>query len=560
MAISTEIDFDYVNKIVHRHAAATTAIHTVNEAYTHIQDTFDELTEMDDKVPLSAATPTSYKLDNGWLIRGDVIEHFEGGAIETTGWSDEIHALYLDGAYTNFVEGDIGLQVQEDAGDVGELLDFDNAKKKIWVRIGSAAVIADNAAITISGGTGGGDALGASITGENLYSNPYSLGTIEAATSLYVYQDDLEVTSFWAEGHIDILLMTREAGSDIDSRYITVFGREWGDEGTSFNIQLTAAGQNAVPLGNKADSNNTSTNGDVEDLQDGTVATIAVTFEFTAPHTYDVGDGNGAKDYTIQIDCDGRRLSDVYEVTKYWTSENTSTILEVDSDGNAINGEAYRYARASYGTEVVSAPFGTFAGGKFFGAQGVYFINLHADDAQAFQLIDDSGASRIPPNYQAFSMGGVEAGWTVTVYESTGASSTVVDKEQQNLKTGANTLNELEVDTTIPSSTPSVGTIIVVDDNGDELAYAYTSYSGKVYSVSVAATTYSGDQFCYVPYLYATASGTSVSETTTINSADINVVGRARKAGYIPYEAAGTFGSTGYSATAIKTTDGIYGL
>lgn len=557
MAIGTEIDYDYVNKIVHRHASATSAIHSVNEAYSHGQDTFDELTEMDDKVPLSAATPTSYKLDHGWLIRENVLQHLEGGAIDTTGWSNEIHVLVLDGTYTNFVESDIGKQVQDDAASVGALLDFDNAAKKIWVRIGSATVIADNSAITISGGTGAGDASGSSLTGESRYSNPYSLGTIVNTPNLYIYQDGVEVPSWWAAGHIDILLKTTEAGVDIDNRAITVFGREWGDENTSFPITLTSAGQNAVPLGNKDDSNNNSLIGDVEDLQDGTVATIAVDFAFTTPFQYDIAGGTSYDAYTVQIDCDGRRLSDVYEVTKYWTAENTSKTLEVDSDGNSIAGEAYRYARTSYGSESVTAPFGTFAGGKFFGAQGVYFINLHADDVQAFQLLTDAGVPRTPPNYQSFSMGGVVAGDRVSVYKSTGPGSSDVDKEQYSLS-GSNALNTITVSVTIPTSTPSTGTIKVVDDDGTETDHVYTAWSGSDFTVTISAGVYSGTEKAYVPYIYEEATGTTVNETSTIHTADIDVVGRVRKAGIEPYEAPGTFGVTGYKGTAVRNTDSIY--
>ncbi len=557
MAILTEIDYDYVNKIVHRHGSATAAIHTVNEAYSNGQDTFDELTEMDDKVPLSAATPTSYKLDYGWLIREDVLQHLEGGAIETTGWTDDIHVLVLDGTYTNFTETDIGKQVQDDAADVGALLDYDNVEQKIWVRIGSSTVIADNSAITINGGTGAGDAAADSLTGETLYSNPYSLGTIVNNPNLYIYQDGKEIPAWWAAGHIDILVKTMEAGVNIDSRKITVFGREWQDEGTSFEITLTSAGQNAVPLGNKADANNTSAIGDVEDLQDGTTASIAIDFNFASPFQYDIAGGTSYDDYTVQIDCDGRRLSDVYEVTKYWTAENTSKVLEVDSDGNTIPGESYRYARASYGSESIAAAFGTFAGGKFFGAQGVYFINLHADDVQSFQLSTDAGVPRTPPNYQAFAMGGVVAGDRVSVYKSTGSGSTDVDKAQYSLS-GSNTLNTITVSVAIPTSTPTTGTIKVVDDDGTETDYSYSAWAGSDFTVTISADTYSGTEKAYVPYLYEQAAGTTVTETSTIHTADIYVVGRVRKAGIKPYEAPGLFGATGYSATAIRNTDSIY--
>ena len=137
------------------------------------------------------------------------------------------------------------------------------------------------------------------------------------------------------------------------------------------------------------------------------VSSIDIDFEFTSPFSYDIGDGNGVQDYSVQIDCDGESLANVYEVCKWATRDGAAGgYLETQTDANGINGEAYRYAHDTY-SEVKASPFGTFAGGKFFGAQGVYFINLHADDAQAFQLIDKAGIARTPPNYQSVVITGV---------------------------------------------------------------------------------------------------------------------------------------------------------
>lgn len=558
MAIATEVDFDYTNKIIIRHASATSAIHSVNELYSHIQTVFDDLGQMDDKVPMSAATPTSYKVDNGWYIQEEVIRHLNGGAIETTGYTDDIHALPLT-VGTSFISTDVGKQVNDDASPVGALVDYDNTLGYIWVRIGSATVIADTSAITIASGTGTGTATDASATGETLFANPYTLGTLYSTIPLYVVQDSTKVTAWWADGHFDILVKVMEADVNIDSRKITVFGREWGENYTHFNITLTSAGQNAVPLGTSDDLNVTTVLAtDVQAIADtdigGDLATgVNILFD-DGNYSYDIGDGNGTQAYDIQIDCNNLSLADVYEVTKWATRDGSTSQLE--NYGVADDGQEYISFDAAY-AEVVTAPFGTFAGGKFFGARGVYFINLHGDDAQNFQLVDASGATRNPPNYQAFSMTGLASGDVVSVFESTGAGATTVDKAQYSLS-GANALNTITISVAIPSSTPATGTIIVVDDDGSEIAYAYTAWSGSDFTVTISAAVYSGTEEAYVPFLYAVSAGTAVTDTTTIYTGDINVVGRVRKAGIIPYEAPGTYGSTGYSATAIKNTDGIY--
>jgi len=109
----------------------------------------------------------------------------------------------------------------------------------------------------------------------------------------------------------------------------------------------------------------------------------------------------------------------------------------------------------------------------------------------------------------------------------------------------------------IPDDTPTTGTIFVVDDDLTEIAYAYSAWSGSDFTVVISAAVYSGGQNAYVPYLYAQAATTSVTDSV-IYVSDRSVIARVRKAGIIPFQTAGTFSSTGYSATAIRTTDSIY--
>jgi hypothetical protein len=126
------------------------------------------------------------------------------------------------------------------------------------------------------------------------------------------------------------------------------------------------------------------------------------------------------------------------------------------------------------------------------------------------------------------------------------------------LAAGANGTDALVVQTAIPADTPTSGYIIVVDDDGSEIAYAYTSWTGSTYTVTITASTYSGGQYCYVPYIYEVATGTSVSETSTIFVSNRYVVTKVRKAGIIPFVTSGQYTSGGYAGTAIRTTDSQY--
>ena len=83
------------------------------------------------------------------------------------------------------------------------------------------------------------------------------------------------------------------------------------------------------------------------------------------------------------------------------------------------DGEQYISAQAAY-TPVKASPLGTFAGGTFFGARGVWIENYDSDDAKNFQLIDSSGVTQNPPNVVSVKVTSVEAGDRVSVFVLTG--------------------------------------------------------------------------------------------------------------------------------------------
>lgn len=559
MAIPDDVSFDTVNKIVSRSASPSSTVYSVNALYSYVMEYFDELGLMDDTVPMSAQTPTSYTMINGWYIQEALTQFLDAGAIQTSGYLNEVHVLILDGSYAGPDAANIGTQVTDDSVDVGALLDYDNTAQKWWIRVGSATPIADNSVMSINGDAGvTGTASGASTTGETIFANPYTLGALEGTPAIYIYQNDVAITSWWSAGPFDILIKVSEADTDIDNKKIEVTARNWTDTYSTFEITLTTAGQNAVPLGTQDDLNNQTIESTVAGWAatniGGTAATYAIDidFEFTTPFSYDIGDGNGVQNYNVQVNCNNQTLDKVYEVCKWATRDGaTGGKLETESDANAINGEAYRYAKATY-AEVTSSPIGTFAGGKFFGARGVYFTNLHSADTQNFQLIDAAGTTRNPPNYQSFAVNNVAIGDRVGVYlESSGS----VKKDQYSLN-GANATNTITVTGAIPVDTPTTGTIIVVDDDSSEISYAYSAWSGSNFTVTISASTYSGTEKAYVPYILEQASATSVSESVVYVS-DRAVICRVRKKGILPFETTGTYSSGGYSATAIRTTDSI---
>lgn len=639
MAIVDDVEFDLINKIIKRTTGAGTTVYSANALYSFAMDTFDELTHIDDTVPMSAQTPTSYTVIAGWYLQEDLTKYINGGAIQTSGYNTVItYAPVTIG--TPFVVGDIGDTLTGSVStDTGDLVDYNNTTGEVWIRMTTTADVFADTDVLSGAGTGTATVDGTPRTGETIFANPYTLGTLEGTPVIYIVQDGVTLTSWWAAGPFDIIVKVTETGTDIDSKAITVFCRAWTDLYDNFEITLTTAGQNAVPLGTSDDLNSQTAAATVLTWAaaniGGTdaVSSIDIDFEFTSPFSYDIGDGNGVQDYSVQIDCDSISLANVYEVCKWATRDGAeSGYLETESDANAIDGEAYRYALSTY-AEVKASPFGTFAGGKFFGARGVYFINLHADDVQNIQLVDNAGNTRSPPNFQAFSISGVVSGDRCAIFLDTGSGNGVVDKTQHTSDATANVAGDstFETQATIESDTPTSGTLIVVaTDELEEHIYRYASYATDIFTLPTATTgtgdgaastsvlidsgaawvedtnisvgdivydstnseyayvltvdsgtqltmtaaktttwlgaayetnslvqTYDGSDTAYVPYIYEESTGTSISETTTIYTSDIYVLCRVRKKGILPFVTTGTYGATGYSAAAIRTTDSI---
>ena len=704
-----------------------TTTYTTRALYSFIQDTFDELVQLDDTVPMSAQTPTEFTLINGWFIDDESIKFLYGGALQTSGYNGVIQLITFGGTYTSAIASDIGKMVNDDGSDTGNLLHYNNTTKKWWVRWGTT--IASGSVITLdSSGTGGGTTNSTGdYTGEDLYANVYTLGSIATNPNpqTYIFQNSSSITPWWGRGDvnaaIDVLIKVKESGSEIDGASITVYVRHYGDLYDHFAIDLSSGGRNAVPLSSATDLNNNTTgeayllydaqasnfstipqlitggtSGAVRQLvaqQDdgtsgilvakvssattashylpfadnetvtgasdgsitvngasvtatagygnikiwfvnGTITHGSVTGTFTAGETVTGGtssatgvmllDSSGTmtlgnvvgtfqsaetltggsssatasststltsaytmnkaftqgsnNPYSIVIDAATRPLAKVYEWLKYVTRDGAnssqvryqtmypviaSTIVQQD-------GEEYIAPRVSPDTAytpVKASPFGTFAGGKLFGAQGVWVQNMDSADIQNFQLIDSNGVTRTPPNFQSLTVTGIVSGDKIIVLRTT--AGTTINKAVFTAAASNDSGNTtFIVNETIPSDTPSSGTIRIVDTSDTsvtrESRYTYTSWSSSTFSGLSPALdrTYTAtDDTAYVPYIDTTASSTSAS-VSVIYTADRTVLTRVRRYGgagdsILPFETTGSFTSTGYSTAAIRTADSI---
>lgn len=254
----------------------------------------------------------------------------------------------------------------------------------------------------------------------------------------------------------------------------------------------------------------------------------------------DLNNGAGAVPYNVIVGCATRTMLQVYQYLKYITNHNSASVINGDA------GEEYRSAKEtdSY-TESKQAPFGTFAGGVFFGARGIWVQDYAT---AAFQLIDANNAQQLPPNYQKVSVGHASLnGCQILVAERSG---TAIVKDQYTIDTTTTTtiVVTTEIDAT---KVPQSGTLRV----GDWKA-SYTSFSSTAktfYGVSPDPSGKTGS--LYVPQLDVLADAVTEESANCILDVAFDVKARVRKYGFKDYTMDTTFPTTGLAITPILATD-----
>lgn len=709
MAIGDDFTINYTDlKITH---TSGTAVYEMYQLYSWIMDEIDESTTIDDTVPMTAQTPTAFTLVNGWFIDETSIQYLKGGSLKTDGWaSGGIRIISYNASTTPFSASDLGQTITGGTtGDTGTVLAYEERYGTnlgvVWIRPDDSGDAFDDPTETflVTGPFAAGVFTntfysGGSLSGENIWTNIFTLGTLEANTTLYVYQNDSLITGWWSAGQIDVLILTKEGGVEIDGAVLTILARQYTKLFDHFVTDLSAGSRTPIPLATFDDSNNstgyremvfttasagytvgevinggssgaqgivTSSTGTLPNItieyyligtvsidfhssgaetvtgvSSGSTATsvaptnvepadfTGITFTFGAT-SQDLGNGAGSQPYDVIIDLgtNSYTLAQAYEYFKYVTRRGSATSLnghngedyiavgdvylpydaqsanftegatltgtdsgatgiivsdhdagtsgalvlrdvtgtfddnETITDDNGSPGSATSDTSAGYDliAPAKQSPFGTFAGGKFFGARGVYITNVLAADANNYQLIDSTGTTQVPPITIPLTVNNTVSGDRVSMFLTSGGN---IDRAQftshnTNNTAGGNTFEVLE---SIPNDTPSSGTIRVIDNSlNREQRYTFTSWTGSVFSgiSPVLITTYENTDTAYVPYLDEQATGTSVS-TTISYVTNREVITRVRIVGMLPFSVPGTINSSGITVTTIRSTDSIY--
>lgn len=126
-----------------------------------------------------------------------------------------------------------------------------------------------------------------------------------------------------------------------------------------------------------------------------------------------------------------------------------------------------------------NTPLVNIAGGVLFGAPGVLISGL----ASAFSLIDDNGATQVPPQNVTLTVTNTVADDNVIAYFDDGLGE--IDTARHTLAAGNNLGDtQIDVQVSIPFVTPADSGISVIDSNGDVQRYRYASFATTVFTLA----------------------------------------------------------------------------
>lgn len=291
MAIQDDFTIDYNDrKITYTTAFVDDrppSIYTANELYSWLQDTFDEPNQMDDPIPMSAQTPTQYTLINKWYIDDESMKALYGGSIQTSGWtyaaSEGITQLsYTVGSTDKPVAGDIGVTLTGGTSTAtGILLAVDTVREVCWVRNDNGSQFQNNENVTGTGVDIQTETVAGFQTGETIWANLFSVGSLQLQTDIYIGQEDdyqggraynstnayerrIEKIDEWWDSdvdfftgspnllgglnHFDVLVKTFEAGVAIDGGRLFVGARQFSTIYSHFELVASSAGNFVVPF------------------------------------------------------------------------------------------------------------------------------------------------------------------------------------------------------------------------------------------------------------------------------------------------------------------------
>lgn len=393
----------------------------------------------------------------------------------------------------------------------------------------------------------------------DLYTGLKVIGSLVASSPIYITQSNNKLTKYWADADINtsfqILVKAKSGGALIDSGNVVVFSRKYGQTYSHFDANLAAGGEQAAALATAVDGNvdaGTMTPavcaGYFSTAIGGTATpgTQKITLAY-GDTTQDLGGGQGPLLHKGTITLDGSiTLAQAYQALM-WACSESSTITFGAS--NNTPGWRYRVLPGQNYAENIAAPFGSFAGGKWFVAQGWWLTGVQAGDSKNYQLISHTGVVETPPTSVVVQVGGIVSGDYVLVARDNGSGGILENEYTVSGTNGANTVTV----SGLKADTPASGVIRI---DGDR--YPYASWSGTTVTLSGTLTKSYTSKPAFIPAIDAVSSGTSIQSAAIQFQSNVTWRYRVRNGGgspIVPFESTLLMTSNGGSGTAVRTAD-----
>jgi len=416
------------------------------------------------------------------------------------------------------------------------------------------------------------------------------------------------------------MVKVRTGGADTDGRRLLGLSRDYGFTYAEFAISATSRGNNVLALSRSTDLNNATASGTVAayDTSATTVGYVSLDVDNNGTDEnyyiqWDLGTRTAINDLyeyvkyvtrngtaetlfglngllfrgvTHELSLSGTNSGtfSAFEPVS-WTG-GTGQMLAIDNTtassatkmyiqlltGSApagstlITGGTSSATATTSGTatertvESTSAPgLGVSTGSAIIGAYGVGVTP--ADLGPNDKVFDLTNTQITPPNNVTFSVTGLISGEDrVLVGPSSGG--TTLDTAQLASATAVSVgsvPSTFSVSTTIPSDTPSAGTIRVEDDSGFYVLVNYTGFSGSDFTgcTGTFANASASGKNVFISYIDELASAASATFTAVYN-ADRDLVVKVRDGGASPIKefiTGATLGTNGGSVAAIRTSD-----
>lgn len=381
------------------------------------------------------------------------------------------------------------------------------------------------------------------------------LGSLVASSPIYIYQNSAKVTKYWADAdssNFQILVKAKATSSDTTLKDVTVYSRKYGQTYSHFDVDLSPGGEQVAALSTAVDTNvdagtmtPTIAAGYFSSAIGGTATpgTQSITLAY-GDTTQDLGGGQGSLLHkgTITL-ANSVTLANVYQALM-WACSESSTITF-----NGVEGWRYRVLPGQAYAENLAAPFGTYAGGNWFVAQGWWLAGVLSADSKNYQLISHTGVTEIPPTSVTIEVGGLVSGDYVLVARDLAGS--INDTEYT--VSGSSGATSLSV-TGLAVDTPASGVIRI---DGDR--YTYSSWTGTTLSgLSPALTQTYTSVSAFIPMIDDVASGATITSAAIQFDAPFTCRYRVRNGGgtpIVPFESTLSVTTTGGSGTAVRNAD-----